>query len=526
MQINRLDITEFSVCYISTIALPFNFSEEDIDKHKNYIDKISNNLRSFFCVDEYKTGRQCWKKAIKGENENFKRSSCKCFYHVDNFLKSLDIKEEYYCERLHVLQFFLENKYRVDIILSLYYRLGYANVIVNATTKDNHDNIIFTVDDIIRIKELLSYTNCFSSYNRKEEKNLPNNEGFKNFQKKISELSGAHLSVEKEGMVSIKKLSFEFARFLQYFILHETYDKKSSLADKKAKILFEDQYKIKEYCHNITEIKCIKSKQENIINDGFLNKYSHDLYGILTCDEGYPFVPHEVAINALKHSWGTRYFNKGIMFGDSMLILNIKPKSYIDFQTQQCEKIFIDRNNDYFTVDSCIAGLDHCFLENVEKACLNQYAIRRVLSKKVVSPTNKNTTYHIDETHELRQDILKVINKSYLSAKELNVLLRIIYTQKGIFTEISDLKYKLERNNDELIFLYSIQENMTLRFLTIATVITAFIVGFFTLNERPYKLLCMVLPYLIIAIVCICIVCICIVIRHSLQNKRRRRTPR
>ncbi len=81
-------------------------------------------------------------------------------------------------------------------------------------------------------------------------------------------------------------------------------------------------------------------------------------YGLATGDEGWRFVPWELAQSCLAKPWSTRQFLAVYSVGAGVLCLNNKDENYINLQGDLGLGRF-GKREPYFGINSNIAGLDH-----------------------------------------------------------------------------------------------------------------------------------------------------------------------
>ncbi|MGE5607916.1 MAG: hypothetical protein ACM359_01570 [Bacillota bacterium] len=113
----------------------------------------------------------------------------------------------------------------------------------------------------------------------------------------------------------------------------------------------------------------------------YIVAHPKNIYGMLTGDEGYKFVPEECAKRGLESKWGTRDFFSVVALGRGVLMANFTkgkergcarnrsgnaqpsgeglPESYIDAVNRYWETDYWGMCPEYFGVSSIIAGLEH-----------------------------------------------------------------------------------------------------------------------------------------------------------------------
>ena len=197
----------------------------------------------------------------------------------------------------------------------------------------------------------------------------------------------------------------------------------------------------------------------NPCSAAFIEKYPLQLYGILSGDEGWPFVSKPVAISRLNSYWRTRKFHALVPFGKSILTLNFKfgKNKYIPYQKALFQKYNMNENK-YSTMKSTIACLDHGgFLLLLD--VLLRLPQADYLSKEFDEAHNK---YCYLDTFVLRKACRKVRELKiklvrhlriieYGNIYELNAVKTEIIKQVGLFEYIESTRQTIDYI-DSLIF--------------------------------------------------------------------------
>lgn len=201
---------------------------------------------------------------------------------------------------------------------------------------------------------------------------------------------------------------------------------------------------------------------------------SRRIYGILTGDEGWPYVPEALAKERLGSSWGSRNFVRFYAFGSNFVYFNLNKgplaESYRSHQSSFGTRYY-GSPNPYFFQDSDAAGVDHGILFSVETSM----AIKALTSRIM----NRHGRYQLEQSGKPRADIRMA--KSYrreltntlskverVSMSELGELENVVLVNLQIFPIVDRLKYLLELLESELDLLY--QDSMN-RFINILTIL-------------------------------------------------------
>ena len=205
-----------------------------------------------------------------------------------------------------------------------------------------------------------------------------------------------------------------------------------------------------------------------------LTKESQRIYGILTGDEGWRFVPESLAADRLKNSWGSREFIRFIAFGNSALFFNLHnspaAKAYIKRQHEFGTKTY-GGVNPYFLVDSKLAGVNHGIMYAQELVMVIKTIANRILHRKS-NFTNRGYLRlgtEIRKTKLFRSDLINTLNRvENLGISELGELEHMLLESHRITPLIENIKYLLEMLESDLDLLYQQSTNRLVNVLTVA----------------------------------------------------------
>ncbi len=189
-------------------------------------------------------------------------------------------------------------------------------------------------------------------------------------------------------------------------------------------------------------------------------------YGLATSDEGWRFVPRQVAREALGEPWGTREFVSAYAMASGIICLNNKGAEYAEAQRALAMRYF-GAAEPYFDIDSAVAGLDHGMLLVLERVLIRMaLAIQWLHRAQEESAGLLAGTRSVNDKHLLRGslDILEMAN-SALPA-EVNLLEQRLAGRMGIDRIIQQLDRHAEAIDDETRYAYESSVNALVTRLT------------------------------------------------------------
>ncbi|MBB5856900.1 hypothetical protein ACFQ05_28825 [Amycolatopsis umgeniensis] len=185
-------------------------------------------------------------------------------------------------------------------------------------------------------------------------------------------------------------------------------------------------------------------------------------YGMATSDEGWRFVPREVARDALGPSWGTRSFVAAYTMAGGIVCLNSKDSDYVEHQDELMRGPF-GAAEPYFGIDSDIGGLDHGMLFILERVL-----IRMALADQWLASIRKGAS----RTRLLRgslDDILEMLHS--VLPPEVDSLERRLVTSMGVERIIAQLDRQAEAMDEETRYAYENTVSARVTRLTVVTVV-------------------------------------------------------
>ncbi len=203
------------------------------------------------------------------------------------------------------------------------------------------------------------------------------------------------------------------------------------------------------------------------------------LYGVMTGDEGYEFVPDELVSERLSHSWSSRNFIRIYAFAHSFVFLNLmsseKREAYLERQTYYGTKIY-GSCNPYFYMGESPLTVNHGIMFSVEFVMMLKALINNVLSYQSEYMDRKKQSYYkrIRMTHNFRQKIVMVLEKvERVEISEIGELTAVLLDSQHISPIIDQVKYLLELLESDLELVYSERNNLLVTALTVLGVLIA-----------------------------------------------------
>lgn len=232
----------------------------------------------------------------------------------------------------------------------------------------------------------------------------------------------------------------------------------------------------------------VKDTRPAVTADQLLEEETQRLYGILTGDEGWQFVPLSLARERLANHWGSRDFVRFAVFGNNGLFLNLNRsdmgRAYLARQDQFGGWAY-GGANDYFRVDSDLAGLCHGILHAQEMVLVIKTIAGRILNRQQDYQKHPagGLSKAIQRTRLFRRELIVTLDRvENLGIMEIGELEQLLLSSQKITPLIDSIKYLLELLEGELDLLYQQSTNRLVNILTVAGLLISglsFIFGFF-----------------------------------------------
>ncbi len=197
------------------------------------------------------------------------------------------------------------------------------------------------------------------------------------------------------------------------------------------------------------------------------------LYGIMTGDEGFDFLPDDLADMRLGSAWSSRDFIKTIIFHNNFLLLNLNHTEqiarYHERQNQFGGK-FHGGANPYFFLDAESACVNHGVLFSIEVGMVAKSISASVLERQVSRANTHKWMVgrEIKRAKELRKDLILTLNRlENVGINEMDELDHLIVEGLDVDPLVEKIKYLLELLESELDLLYQTSTNALVNILTI-----------------------------------------------------------
>lgn len=209
---------------------------------------------------------------------------------------------------------------------------------------------------------------------------------------------------------------------------------------------------------------------DGVPDDAFHQAWRCPLYGLITMDEGWRFVPEGIAAESLKERWGSRTFLSITPFAYGLLILNLKDsEAHRDYQDWQNRHLWHNEmKRSYFNRCYTVAGMDHGTFYALENA-----NIMRLLVNRNLKADPFMAGYSASRIIRDRKRMIETI--SLLSEKNIDELDRLgsmIHEQFRIDKHVESVRERLELAENDTLIKYEVRTN---RFMIVLTVIGLFL---------------------------------------------------
>lgn len=216
--------------------------------------------------------------------------------------------------------------------------------------------------------------------------------------------------------------------------------------------------------------------------DNLFSSHSDKLYGVLTGDEGYSFVPSSLYETRMANNWSSRNFVKAVVYRNNFMLINFNKGDNISkYHNRQNEfgGKYYNGANPYFFMDCQIAGVNHGMMLSCETGLIAKTISENVLENKFSSKhnTSEKTRQEIQYTKSLRKELIIILNKleNIVQIAELGELDKLVIDGLEITSVIDKMKYLLELLESELDLLYQTSTNRLVNTLTILGLVLAFL---------------------------------------------------
>lgn len=210
-------------------------------------------------------------------------------------------------------------------------------------------------------------------------------------------------------------------------------------------------------------------------------EHSDLLYGLLTGDEAYQFVPEEIIQERLVYHWGSRSFIRIYAFGQAFVFLNLigSPDQihYLAHQERFGTAAY-GACDAYFRLGSCPLTVNHGILFAVEFVMMLKSLIDNVISYQSSFDGKLLGSFYgrIRETRDFRKRIIMVLEKTEnIEITEMGELNAILLESQHISPIVERVKYLLELIESDLDLMYSERNNTLVTILTVLGLVLALV---------------------------------------------------
>lgn len=203
------------------------------------------------------------------------------------------------------------------------------------------------------------------------------------------------------------------------------------------------------------------------------------LYGMLSGDEGYEFVPDELVDQRLALSWGSRDFIRIYAAKQAFLFVNLiktpHQREYLDRQIRFGTATY-GGCDPYFFMEECPLTVNHGILFSVEFVMVLKALVNEVLMFQTKHRKRVHASYYkrIRETREFRRKIIKVLEKvEQTQIAEIGELSAVLLNSQHVAPIIEEVKYLLELLEGDLSLIYSERNNAMVTVLTVLGLLLA-----------------------------------------------------
>jgi hypothetical protein len=189
------------------------------------------------------------------------------------------------------------------------------------------------------------------------------------------------------------------------------------------------------------------------------------LYGIISGDEGWNHIPHDLADARIQADWSSRDYVEFITFGSNFLLLNLTNSTAA--QTYRVNQTnfggtYYGGMNPYFAMNAAIAGVNHGIIFSVELVMAIKTIAHRILEFQASFQKSRTGNFKNDirRTKDYRRELISTLNRvENIDMTELGELEKVILTSQQITPIIDKIKYLLELLESELDLMYQTRTN-------------------------------------------------------------------
>ena len=189
------------------------------------------------------------------------------------------------------------------------------------------------------------------------------------------------------------------------------------------------------------------------------------LYGMISGDEGWNHIPHDLADARIQADWSSRDYVEFITFGSNFLLLNlVNSAAAQNYRMNQTNfgGTYYGGMNPYFAMNASIAGVNHGIIFSVELVMAIKTIAHRILEFQASFQKSRTGNFKNDirRTKDYRRELISTLNRvENIDMTELGELEKVILTSQQITPIIDKIKYLLELLESELDLMYQTRTN-------------------------------------------------------------------
>lgn len=210
-----------------------------------------------------------------------------------------------------------------------------------------------------------------------------------------------------------------------------------------------------------------------------VGKYPLQMYGILVRDEGWRYVPKQLALDRLKSNWGSRYFFNARIFKENTLLINlvhctcvangysensINPLKKEHHRVKASTDSLTSWDKHYYSSNFGVTALSHGVLLIIEKLLITRCLI--AIAPKDLHIVKNSFSAKIKEIQHKRGNLLFLQKIFKFDISEINELKSIMHDDMGIPQRLQEINTSLNLYSEELKIAYEARTN---KFITIFT---------------------------------------------------------
>jgi hypothetical protein len=235
-------------------------------------------------------------------------------------------------------------------------------------------------------------------------------------------------------------------------------------------------------CHKgivieLRDVHGVETVEEIVVN------HTRELYGLLSCDEGYRKIAKVTAEKALSITWASRDFLSIFAFSECVIEINlVKSDLYEDYITEQMAffKHYFGSVPSYYRRYLPLRNNNHPRIYS-----RRIFIVENVLVMRVVLDVTKaqmialRHTSSIQELRKIVMNTLKILPD--LEANELDKQRKCVLQATGVLSIVEDVRRSLDTAETELMILHQEQVNYWMIGIATISAIAAFMAVFISI---------------------------------------------